>query len=234
MDIGGNEGCYSLFLRKYARSVMVFEPIPWMADELARKFGDSIVVSDLALSSSNGFAWLHIPLIDKEPATALASLSRTPSTSAVATREIMVKTARLDDAYEGDAGFIKIDVEGHEESVLEGAQLTIRRNRPRLLIEIEERHAPGALRRIVRFFKLQHYQCYFLDRGRLHPAAEFDPDRLQRPRDIGGTRAYINNFIFLPDEEADALLSRIARRPKRSGVRLRRQAPASDARQRHH
>ena len=69
LDIGGNEGCYSLVLRKYAQSVITFEPIPWMANELIRKFGTSIVVHEIALSSSPGKAILHIPLIDGKAVT---------------------------------------------------------------------------------------------------------------------------------------------------------------------
>src|SRR5271170_7723476 len=143
LDIGGNEGCYSLVLRKYAQSVITFEPIPWMANELIRKFGTSIVVHEIALSSSPGKAILHIPLIDGKAVTALATLSQTPFTAKLTKRDVVVKAARLDDVYDGDVGFIKIDVEGHEEAVLEGARSTVARNRPRMLIEIEERHAPG-------------------------------------------------------------------------------------------
>ena len=39
-----------------------------------------------------------------------------------------------------NVGFIKIDVEGHEHAVLEGATKTIKRNMPNLLVEMEEKH----------------------------------------------------------------------------------------------
>ncbi len=234
LDIGGNEGCYSLFLRKYARFVITFEPIPWMADELIRKFGASIIVRDLALSSSAGNAVLHIPLIDGKAATALSSLSQTPLTSNMAKRDIVVKTARLDDVYNGDVGFIKIDVEGHEEAVLEGARSTIACNRPRMLIEIEERHAPGALARIVGFFTDREYQGYFLDHGRLRPLSQFNHAVMQQPEDITRGGTYINNFIFLPEEDADEVVSRTEQRPARLPVRLHKLSLVDHPRQQLH
>ena len=42
-------------------------------------------------------------------------------------------------------GFIKVDVEGHEEEVIDGGFRVIARDHPVLLIEIEERHRHGAL-----------------------------------------------------------------------------------------
>ena len=53
---------------------------------------------------------------------------------------------RLDNVYRGRAGFIKIDVEGHEQAVLDGAVETIRRCKPRMLVEIDDRLSPADLR----------------------------------------------------------------------------------------
>src|SRR5947209_3295951 len=80
----------------------------------------------------------------------------------------------------GNVGFIKIDVEGHEHSVLQGAQRTIERCRPRVLIEAEERHAPGSVRRIQAFFRRFGYRGYFVFHRQLAPIERFDPARMQR------------------------------------------------------
>ena len=56
---------------------------------------------------------------------------------------LKVHMDRLDNVYSGTAGFIKIDVEGHEQAVLDGAVETIDRCRPRLLVEVDERLSPG-------------------------------------------------------------------------------------------
>ena len=52
--------------------------------------------------------------------------------------ETKVDCHRLDDIYKGRVSFIKIDVEGHELQVLEGARDTIKRDLPTILIEIDE------------------------------------------------------------------------------------------------
>jgi hypothetical protein len=48
-------------------------------------------------------------------------------------------------------GFIKIDVEGHELSVIKGATALIRRDSPIILVELEDRHRPDAMRSFSSF-----------------------------------------------------------------------------------
>jgi hypothetical protein len=99
-------------------------------------------------------------------------------------------------------GFIKIDVEGHEEGVLNGARKTLERERPALLIEIEDRHNPGGLGRICAL--LTGYEGYFFAQGRRRPLSDFDPEIHQRPEDLDSAyearrqSPYVNNFLFLP------------------------------------
>ena len=52
--------------------------------------------------------------------------------------EIPVKVVRLDDEGLGNVGFMKIDVEGHEYEVIDGARALLARCRPNLLVEILE------------------------------------------------------------------------------------------------
>jgi|TARA_B110000259_G_C13852291_1_gene337327 FkbM family methyltransferase len=51
---------------------------------------------------------------------------------------IIVPCERLDDIYKGTPSIIKIDVEGHELQVLEGAKETIRKYMPMILVEIHD------------------------------------------------------------------------------------------------
>ncbi|MBN2753099.1 MAG: FkbM family methyltransferase [Rhodospirillaceae bacterium] len=197
IDIGANVGCYSLFLRQHAAHVYAFEPIPWMAERLVKKFAGTVTVQELALSSSAGTAPLHIPKAGGKLVTPLSSLSATKSACGM---DITVRTERLDEIYQGQVGLIKIDVEGHEEAVLDGAQKTIERCRPRILIEIEDRHAPGGRERISEMFQSLAYTSYFIASGELHPMVDFDPETMQDPSLMACSR-YINNFIFLPRED---------------------------------
>ena len=104
-----------------------------------------------------------------------------------------------------NVGFVKIDVEGHEEAVLHGGLKTLRREMPNLMIEIEERHAPGSLDRVSALLKEIGYSGFYLDGKQLVPVAQFDPHRDQ-VRQNGKVGKYINNFLFFPDEQAAGTL----------------------------
>ena len=217
VDVGAHEGSYVYFMKRYARRVYAFEPVPSLAEALAWKFAPRVVVRNIALSRESGTAILRIPILDDAPVTGLASLAN--GAAAAAVTEIAVQTRPLDEVFAGDAGFIKVDVEGHEEAVLDGAAKTIARCRPRLLIEIEEGRVPGAPARIHAFLRRFNYRGYFVCGRTLASFETFDAAKMQRPADIAGFRVgvprqsfdrYCNNFLFLADEEAEPLSARIA------------------------
>lgn len=218
VDVGAHEGSYVHFMKRYARRVYAFEPVPSLAEALAWKFAPRVVVRNIALSRESGMAILRIPLIDGAALNGLASLNNGAGATAPVT-EIAVQTRPLDEVFAGDAGFIKVDVEGHEEAVLDGAARTIARCRPRLLIEIEEGRMPGAPARIHAFLRRFNYRGYFVCGRTLAGFETFDPTTMQRPADIAGFRPgiprqsfdrYCNNFLFIADEEAEPLSTRIA------------------------
>ncbi|MDZ5649587.1 FkbM family methyltransferase [Nitrospirillum sp. BR 11828] len=219
IDVGANEGCYIHFMRPHARRVYAFEPVPWLAARLSAKFGDDVVVYPTALSQSSGVAQLHIPMVAGQPETGLSTLSPTALADQPTQRELKVTSAPLDAVYSGDVAFIKIDVEGHEEAVLEGGRETITRCHPRILVEIEERHSRGSIDRIARFFDAIDYQGYFLHHNKLRTLDNFDVATMQRPQDIQDYRPglarsqfadYVNNFLFLPRQESPGTLANIA------------------------
>ncbi|MGH6984813.1 MAG: FkbM family methyltransferase, partial [Stellaceae bacterium] len=161
VDVGAHEGSYVHFMKRHARRVYAFEPVPSLAEALAWKFAPRVVVRNIALSRESGTAILRIPLIEGAALTGLASLNDGAGATTAIT-EIAVQTRPLDEVFAGDAGFIKVDVEGHEEAVLDGAARTIARCRPRLLIEIEEGRMPGAPSRIHAFLRRFNYRGYFV------------------------------------------------------------------------
>ena len=110
-----------------------------------------------------------------------------------------VETQPLDALDHTNIGFIKIDVEGHEEAVIEGATETLRRERPALLIEIEQRHARGDVRDLLRRITDLGY-CGFFLHGRVpRPLEEFCVEQHQsRPLADPSTGPYVENFFFTP------------------------------------
>jgi hypothetical protein len=104
-----------------------------------------------------------------------------------------------------NVGFVKIDVEGHEEAVLHGGLETLKREKPNLMIEIEERHAPGSLERVTNFLSTIGYAGFYLDGNQILPIARFDPHRDQ-VRQNGKVGKYINNFLYFPSDRAAVIL----------------------------
>ncbi|HUZ74226.1 MAG TPA: FkbM family methyltransferase [Stellaceae bacterium] len=219
IDVGANEGAYLHVMIPNARRVLAIEPIPSLAAALVRKFGRRVAVTQAALSRAAGTSVLRIPMVMGAAVEGLATLSAASPASHERYREIAVTTHRLDEIYSGVVGFIKIDVEGHEEAVLDGAAETIARCRPRLLVEMEERFAPGVIRREHERLRRIGYRGFYIHRRALNPIADFDPQLLQRAEDIDGFTGsvprmmldgYVNNFVFLPEEDCSAVMPRIA------------------------
>jgi hypothetical protein len=69
------------------------------------------------------------------------------------------------DSYRFDhkIGFIKIDVEGHELDIIKGAKNLILKDKPNLMVEIEEKHTGVPNFEIINEIKELSYECYFLN-----------------------------------------------------------------------
>lgn len=196
LDIGANEGVYSYVLRKHSAHVIAFEPNPKMARVL-RSWAprEGIDVRECALSNESGTAILRLPLTRRGYSNQEGSLSATKVSGEFG--EVTVRTERLDDLQLEGIGFVKIDVEGFEREVLEGAHETILREKPALLIEMEERHTKRPIETQLADVLKLGYHGYFLKRHRsLAPLSAFDPelDHRRPPRRAD----YVFNFVFLP------------------------------------
>jgi FkbM family methyltransferase len=206
LDVGANEGMYLHLMRKYSRHVFAYEPVDDLHAKLSRRYHSKVTIEKLALSNRTGSAMLHVPVAGGQSVSGLSSLADVATQIYGACREVEIRTARLDDIYKRDAGFIKIDVEGHELAVLEGAAATIAASLPNLLIETEEHLTPGGLPTVTAMLRGLGYQGYFVQGGTLRPVEEFDAGLWQNPVALanfgpGHSRQefpdYINNFIFI-------------------------------------
>jgi FkbM family methyltransferase len=171
---------------------------------LRSRYGDRIQLEGVILSDHDGTGELRYP----EGNYAWATVAESNSLSLATDKSILSVTAQMKtlDSFDLDnVGFIKIDVEGHEESVLKGGINTIKRSRPNLLIEIEERHSPQSLRRASQFLNELGYVGYYLDGKSICSLEHFDLARdqpLQNVSEVGKIGRYINNFMFFPKDTA--------------------------------
>jgi FkbM family methyltransferase len=225
IDVGANDGSYVHYLRRHARQVIAFEPMPALARALRRKFARGVVVESLALSDKTGTVSLCMPVVDGVVVTGCSTVSSKASAAYPAHRAIEVPMDRLDNVYDDQVGFIKIDVEGHEQAVLDGAVETVRRCRPRMLVEVDERLSPGGLKRAKAYFGDLGYRGYYVRKGRLEQIDQFSIAEFQQPRNLPDLTAplqqrerfgrYIYNFIFLPPDEPAQTLQRLSDRLSR-------------------
>jgi FkbM family methyltransferase len=204
VDVGANCGLYTRKLARLSSQVYAFEPSHEMADLLRRTSASNVSVHEIALSDQTGDAELFIPQGEHELIYGLASLEPSASASNTEVVSFKVPTARLDAIVHQDVAFVKIDVEGHELSVLYGAVELLEHSQPVFLVEAEDRHREQATRSIFEFFANRSYRGFFLKEGSAVPIEQFNPEDLQDASALlpdGGRRdgqPYVNNFFFFP------------------------------------
>jgi FkbM family methyltransferase len=133
VDVGANSGSYTFALARFFNLVIAFEPNPGASRQIASASLPNVRLENVALSSKEGKAVLKLPIVKGIALDGWAALDRNNLSSESV--DIEVRTARLDDYGLTDVNFIKIDVEGHELDVLDGAINTITACRPVCLIE---------------------------------------------------------------------------------------------------
>jgi FkbM family methyltransferase len=195
VDVGANIGAYTRQLAVLTPTVHAFEPTPDAVVLLRASSGPNVIIHECALSDYIGEGVMHVPVsANGERHTPLASLVAHGARNSGDHVSISVRT--LDSFSLQNVGFVKIDVEGHELPVLRGGIQTVRRDRPTLLIECEERHNPGGIEHLKQYFNNLNYAGKFVQGGRLHDLDSFDPAIHQREV---RTERYIYNFFFLPE-----------------------------------
>ena len=187
VDIGANKGGYTRELLKFAAAVHAFEPRPALLPWLQRIRSSRLTVHSFAVGSYDGDATLHVP-INKRGVTSNQLASLTPPREGGEHLKLSCPVRRMDSLDLGDVGFIKIDVEGHESQVIEGASELIARSRPVMLIEIEEAHAGEPVRGIIDKIERHGYRSVALVDSVLTDARQ-----VENP-----SAAHVFNYIFLP------------------------------------
>jgi FkbM family methyltransferase len=198
LDVGAWYGPWTARLLGIADHVVTIEANP----ELARVVRAGLPRTRLiegAASDADGTANLYLPGGGRG-AEGLASLEHQTD------RSVTVRRLTIDSLGLTDVRFIKMDIEGHEPAALRGAEQTIRRDSPALLLELETRHQP--VDQVTGMLAGWGYQGSVLADGKWVPLDDFDLaghqranarvaergliSRLARPSD-----RYINSVLFI-------------------------------------
>jgi FkbM family methyltransferase len=196
LDIGANVGLTALRLASrvgHRGAVRAFEPNPTMLRYLMEsiqrsKVQDIVEVLPYALGRTNGKATLRVPSGN----AGMGSLAQDCEDVA---EEHVVDVVRLDDVWRQQRwpriDFIKIDVEGFETNVLEGARQAIAAAKPRAILF--EHHRASSLdvdRSPITILRELGYSVFALPRYLLFPRAVPADDR----------RAQGSDFIAIVDD----------------------------------
>jgi FkbM family methyltransferase len=197
VDIGVWYGPWTRALAQHASVVHAFEPQPDLCGFLRSVCEPNVVVHEMAMSDTTGPTelWTSVgaPVLNGLGSLEHSTDSMTP---------IVVIAEPLDASDIRDLGLLKIDVEGHEAAVLRGAEATIKRERPRIVIEIEQRHLDHPIEEIFDQIESLGYRGYALRKGRSEPLDQFELDRDQTAWiDRLPSLDYVNNFLFIADED---------------------------------
>lgn len=203
IDVGANKGSYIFWLSRWTTPgrVVAFEPQVSLVQYLQQACKvlalTNVKIEAAAVANSCGSSILHIPGAGDSPG---ASLSQRISERETC-RDALVPVFSLDDYFRGDnsIGAIKVDVEGYELNVFQGAERILREQSPVLVFECENRHLEtGSVKDIFDYLAKMKYQGYFIWRYRLFPISEFNEKIHQRETGerFWDEQDYCNNFVF--------------------------------------
>jgi len=219
LDIGAHHGLYTLLSAKRVGrrgKVIAFEPSPRECRRLAKHVRvnrcRNVEVEACAVGDTSGEAELFMVDGYRDWGNSLR-----PPAVPEPTRRVRVPVRKLDDVLAArgieKVDFIKLDAEGGELGVLEGARRLLQTApRPAILAEVEDiRTRPWGYpaREIMQLLARWNYRWFALNEaGTLYPASPDD-------------ESYDANFVALPDERAEEFQQMLAEKRDRR-FRLRR------------
>lgn len=204
LDIGAHKGGYLYFMQKLVGSsgkVFAFEPqsnLNKYVVKIKNLFNwDNVSIEHLALSDAAGSVTLFIPAgkADKTSSPGATIVEQRDRTDIGATETVTTETL---DSYCSrnniQANFLKIDVEGNELRVFQGGIETLKKYKPKIIVEIEARHVgQEQVLETIRFMEDLGYKGRFIHDTEYKQLELFSFDKYQNMSDM---KNYCNNFIF--------------------------------------
>jgi FkbM family methyltransferase len=223
LDVGAHDGLLALPLARLPGArLLAFEPLPSAFARLrAAVIAECgavpahVELRTEALGAAPGRLTLSVPVLDGVPQEQWASLAKDYGAFASVTTETHeVPVVTVDSLGLTDLVHMKVDAEGFEEEVLQGARATLTQCRPVLSLEIEERHRAGATRDVPALLAALGYEVRFWLDGAMRPLAQFDAATMQvasaDPAVFGASDPYIFTFYAWPTERAAEVLSALS------------------------
>ena len=183
LDVGAKVGMFSYRLLPLSKKVIAFEPIPDLHQLIVKSMGkdQKLKIENYALSEKKGSSIIRIPIqsfgFPKYGRSTIEDANALPYDNIKSIQEITVKLEKLDDVVNEDIGFIKIDVEGHELSVLKGGKKTIAKYKPCFIIESQDMLYKGSVKKVASFLGKLGYDAYFIYQSKVDFAKNFSAEK---------------------------------------------------------
>ena len=207
VDVGANIGVYAYLLSRRSSRVLAVEPHPALAGLVRAGLPRSATVLEAALSDRSGRGVIRVPVV----------------------RGVEVDTRSSLEPGAGGAGqtrLVEVELRPLELSVLRGGRGLLQRDKPRVLVEVEERHKPGTTQGVFRFMRDLGYEGCFVAGSAILPVSEFSVHDHQagagiEPLEERATDAYVRNFLFLPGDDWDTVVPALRNRLGNLGLASR-------------
>ncbi len=182
LDIGANVGIHTLIALAANKHVYVysFEPSPKIFSRLEKNIkkntADRVELHQLAASNSNGFVFFQD--CSEEVNIGISHISSEKTGMKV--QSVTIDSLLSD--VEKRVCLVKIDVEGYEPGVLEGAKSRLLRDKPVITLEFNRRHYP--LENICEKIPYDH-DILLWEKTRFAPVKDFSVlNKIKNSRDI--------------------------------------------------
>ena len=197
IDVGVYRGVYSFEMSKYSKNVHSFEPNPIIFEYInknLKKIINNIFLYNYALSNKNEVIDLKVPIrndkYNRENFEEFYELGRATihqENTFKRYEKFQITSKKIDEFnFKNNISFIKIDVEGHELEVIKGGEEIISKNKPILLVEIEERYSQNKVSDTINYINKLGYISHYYDNKILKKTSELN------------NLSLFNNYIFLP------------------------------------
>jgi len=222
VDVGVNIGYhFEQFIRFPDCRIVGFEPQRILFNNLCNwlnevfsgvEWPDYIELYNVALSNFVGRTLIRVPIVNGDMCHPGGSITKPFDVNQTLENEQVkllthwVQVTTLDAQKLDNVTYLKIDAEGAEQEIIEGAADTIARWKPIIDIELEEVHRAGCLQTVSNQLYAHGYIGYFICEEQLTNLTHFDPARHQVCEDsgIGATRRkdpYIFDFQFIHKDD---------------------------------
>ena len=203
-DIGAHKAGYLYFILKQVGAsgkIFAFEPQSILYQYIKKLKTllnwENLTIEHLALSDSKGTVMLNIPKRKSGQNTSpSATIVEQKKHSDFAFTEI-VSTETLDSyclQHNIEPDFLKIDVEGNELRIFQGGVNTLKKYKPKILVEIEARHVgEETVMETFNFMESLGYEGHFIHGLNFIPLKDFSFNKNQNTKDM---KNYCNNFTF--------------------------------------